>query len=131
MVVGSVENTYNSSGIRTKKYYFDTVNDKAYNVNYVVDGSRIVSATYINDFIEQNTRQYAIPAYQRNYEWSKVRCVKLFEDIVLAFKNDRTRFCGSAVYAPFKEEHNIHYYVIIDAYKYHDPTADSKNVMCK
>ena len=27
-----VQNTYNSAGIRTKKYYFDTVNDKAYNV---------------------------------------------------------------------------------------------------
>ena len=68
----------------------------------------------INDFIEPNKRQYAIPVYQRNYEWSREQCVKLFEDIVMAYKKDKTHFCGSVVYAPLKEEHNIHYYVIID-----------------
>ena len=68
----------------------------------------------INDFIEPNKRQYAIPVYQRNYEWSKEQCVKLFDDIVQAYKKDKTHFCGSVVYAPLKEEHNIHYYVIID-----------------
>jgi len=68
----------------------------------------------INDFIEPNKRQYAIPVYQRNYEWSKEQCVKLFDDIVLAYKKDKTHFCGSVVYALLKEEHNIFYYVIID-----------------
>lgn len=62
----------------------------------------------INDFIEPNKRQYAIPVYQRNYEWSREQCVKLFEDIVKAYKKDKTHFCGSVVYAPLKEEHNIH-----------------------
>ena len=38
----------------------------------------------INDFIEPNRRQYAIPVYQRNYEWSKEQCEKLLEDIVIA-----------------------------------------------
>ena len=75
---------------------------------------KIDKGRIINDFIEPNKRQYAIPVYQRNYEWSKEQCVKLFEDIVLAFKHDRTHFCGSVVYAPLKEEHNIHYYIIID-----------------
>ena len=75
---------------------------------------KIDKGRIINDFIEPNKRQYAIPVYQRNYEWSKEQCVKLFDDIVLAYKNDRTHFCGSVVYAPLKEEHNIHYYVIID-----------------
>ena len=32
----------------------------------------------INDFIEPNKRQYAIPVYQRNYEWSKEQCEKLY-----------------------------------------------------
>ena len=68
----------------------------------------------INDFIEPNKRQYAIPVYQRNYEWSKEQCIKLFEDIVAAYKRDKTHFCGSVVYALLKEEHNINYYVIID-----------------
>ncbi|MBO5014661.1 MAG: DUF262 domain-containing protein [Bacteroidaceae bacterium] len=68
----------------------------------------------INDFIEPNKRQYAIPVYQRNYEWSKEQCVKLFADIVQAYKRDKTHFCGSVVYALLKEEHNIYHYVIID-----------------
>ena len=45
---------------------------------------------------------------------SAEQCVKLFEDIVQAYKKDRTHFCGSVVYAPLKEEQNIHYYIIID-----------------
>ena len=68
----------------------------------------------INDFIEPNKRQYAIPVYQRNYEWSKEQCIKLFNDIVQAYKKDKSHFCGSVVYALMKEEHNIHYYIIID-----------------
>lgn len=38
----------------------------------------------------------------------------MFQDIILAYKNDKTHFCGSIVYAPLKEEKNIHYYVLID-----------------
>ena len=75
---------------------------------------KIDKGRIINDFIEPNKRQYAIPVYQRNYEWSEEQCVKLFDDIVLAFKCDRTHFCGSIVYAPLKEDHNIHHYIIID-----------------
>ena len=66
----------------------------------------------INDFIEPNKRQYVIPVYQRNYEWSREQCVKLFEDIVLAFKKDRQHFCGSIVFAPLFSKHNIDYFVI-------------------
>ena len=68
----------------------------------------------INDFIEPNKRQYAIPVYQRNYEWSKEQCEKLLEDIIIAYKKDKTHFCGSVVYALLEEKHNIFYYVIID-----------------
>jgi len=68
----------------------------------------------INDFIEPNKRQYAIPVYQRNYEWSKEQCEKLLEDIIIAYKKDKTHFCGSVVYALLKEERNILYYIIID-----------------
>lgn len=68
----------------------------------------------INDFIEPNKRQYIIPVYQRNYEWTKDQCEKLFSDILVAEKNDKTHFCGSIVYAPLKEENKIQYYIIID-----------------
>lgn len=52
----------------------------------------------MNDFIVPNKNQYTIPVYQRNYEWSKEQCKKLFQDIVLAFKKQKPHFCGSFVY---------------------------------
>lgn len=75
---------------------------------------KIEPGRIINDFIEPNKHQYAIPVYQRNYEWSKEQCEKLFRDIVDAYKKDRTHFCGSVVHALLKEEHNIYYHIIID-----------------
>lgn len=74
-----------------------------------IDRGRIM-----NDFIEPNKKQYAIPVYQRNYEWSKEQCVKLFNDIVYSCKKDLPHFCGSIIYKLLKEVHNISYYVIID-----------------
>ena len=68
----------------------------------------------INDFIEPNKKQYVIPVYQRNYEWSREQCVKLFDDIVNAYKKDKPHFCGSVVYAPLNSKHGIDYYVIVD-----------------
>lgn len=75
---------------------------------------KIESGRIINDFIEPNKRQYAIPVYQRNYEWSREQCTKLFSDIVEAYRKDKLHFCGSVVYAMLKQEHNIFYYVIVD-----------------
>ncbi len=68
----------------------------------------------INDFIEPNRNQYTIPVYQRNYEWSKEQCIKLFEDILAAHKKDKYHFTGSVVYAPLKTENKINHYVVID-----------------
>lgn len=31
---------------------------------------KIDKGSFINDFIDKNLRQYSIPVYQRNYEWS-------------------------------------------------------------
>lgn len=74
-----------------------------------IEGARI-----INDFIEPNKKQYVIPVYQRNYAWSREDCMKLFEDVVHAYKKDKNHFCGSIVIAPLKEEHGFNYYVIVD-----------------
>lgn len=75
---------------------------------------KIEEGRIINDFIEPNKCQYAIPVYQRNYEWSAEQCKKLFEDVVAAHKKDRKHFCGSVVYAPLKSEKKINHYVVID-----------------
>jgi len=75
---------------------------------------RIYPGRIMNNFIEQNRRQYAIPVYQRNYEWSKDQCVKLFQDVVTAAHRGRGHFCGSVVYSMVKHENNIDHYVIID-----------------
>ena len=89
-----------------------------------IDGARI-----INDFIEPNKRQYSIPVYQRNYEWSRDQCEKLFEDILLAFKRDKQHFCGAIVYAPLKTEKNIQYFVIVDIHPSQGP--DRQRRICK
>lgn len=68
----------------------------------------------INDFIDRNKRQYIIPVYQRNYEWSKEQCEKLFTDIVDISQQDKTHFCGSIVYSFLMSKHPIDYYIIID-----------------
>lgn len=75
---------------------------------------RIESGRIMNNFIEQNKRQYIIPVYQRNYEWSREQCVKLFRDIVMAVERDKPHFCGAVVYSHVKHENNIEYFIIID-----------------
>ena len=75
---------------------------------------KIEDGRIMNDFIEPNKKQYKIPVYQRDYEWSKEQCEKLFEDIVNAYKHEKNHFCGSIVYAPLDEEKGINNYIIID-----------------
>lgn len=68
----------------------------------------------LNDYIENNKRQYVIPVYQRNYEWSKEQCTKLFEDIVNISKTDYYHFCGSIISKFLSDKGNIMSYVVID-----------------
>ena len=75
---------------------------------------KIDKGSFTNDFINKNLKQYSIPVYQRNYEWSAEQCEKLFEDILQAHKMDRYQFTGSVVYSLLKTENKIDYYVIID-----------------
>lgn len=74
---------------------------------------RIDGGFFINDFINKNLRQYTIPVYQRNYEWSSEQCEKLFGDIIQAYKQDRHHFTGSVVYEKFREENKIETYVVL------------------
>lgn len=52
----------------------------------------IYQGSIITNFLNQNGQQYKIPVYQRNYEWSKEQCTKLFEDIVQAgYRQERRK----------------------------------------
>lgn len=75
---------------------------------------RINPGRIMNNFIEPNKRQFAIPVYQRNYEWSEDQCIKLFNDIILATQRNKTHFCGSIVYSMVKFENSINYFIVID-----------------
>lgn len=75
---------------------------------------RIDGGFFIKDFIDKNLRQYVIPVYQRNYEWSYEQCQKLFEDILQAYRQDRYHFTGSVVYEKFHENNKIETFLIID-----------------
>lgn len=75
---------------------------------------KIDSGRMLNDYIQPNKKQYCIPVFQRDYAWTAEQCEKLFEDIVLAFQNDRLHFCGSFVYAPLTTRNHIDSYIIID-----------------
>ena len=75
---------------------------------------KIDSGRMLNDYIQPNKKQYCIPVFQRDYAWTSEQCEKLFEDVVLAYKKDRSHFCGSFVYAPLESKNHIDYYIIID-----------------
>lgn len=55
-------------------------------------------ASIVQDLIEKNRRQFKIPVYQRNYDWSHTECAKLYEDILEAFEKDKKHFTGAIVY---------------------------------
>lgn len=68
----------------------------------------------LGELIETNKRQFIIPVYQRNYDWTTENCKTLAEDIISAFVNDRPHFIGSIVYVDQGEENKIYRYLIID-----------------
>lgn len=74
----------------------------------------IYQGSIITNFLSQNGQQYKIPVYQRNYEWSKEQCKKLFEDIVQSAKRNQLHFTGSIVFQPLAPIKGINNSVIID-----------------
>ena len=68
----------------------------------------------IGDLIESNKKQFIIPVYQRNYEWFKPQCKKLYDDIIHSFEQKKKHFVGSIVYVELGEIEKLHTYVIID-----------------
>ena len=56
--------------------------------------------TRVDKFLATNETAFAIPVYQRNYDWTLTQCKQLLHDIIEAGKNDKTNahFIGSIVY---------------------------------
>ena len=74
----------------------------------------IYQGSVVANFLGQNGRQYKIPVYQRNYEWSWEQCDKLFEDVVIAGQRNQLHFCGSIVFKPIAPTKGIGNNIIID-----------------
>lgn len=74
----------------------------------------IYQGSIITNFLSQNGQQYKIPVYQRNYEWSKDQCKKLFEDIVQAARRNQLHFTGSIVFQPLAPIKGIGNNIVID-----------------
>ncbi|MDR2115371.1 MAG: DUF262 domain-containing protein, partial [Planctomycetaceae bacterium] len=57
------------------------------------------SETKIDRFLATDTTTFAIPVYQRNYDWSEKECQLLFNDIIkIGSSSDNAHFIGSIVY---------------------------------
>lgn len=56
--------------------------------------------TKVDKFLATNETTFAIPVYQRNYDWSLFQCKQLFNDIIECGKSDKinAHFIGSIVY---------------------------------
>jgi len=56
--------------------------------------------TKVDKFLATNETTFAIPVYQRNYDWTLFQCKQLLNDIIETGKNDKTNahFIGSIVY---------------------------------
>jgi uncharacterized protein with ParB-like and HNH nuclease domain len=58
------------------------------------------SETKVDKFLATNETTFAIPVYQRNYDWTLFQCKQLLQDIIETGKNDEANahFIGSIVY---------------------------------
>ena len=56
--------------------------------------------TKVDKFLATNETTFAIPVYQRNYDWTLTQCRQLLHDIIETGKNDKinAHFIGSIVY---------------------------------
>ncbi len=60
--------------------------------------------TTVLNFIGGLDKVFIIPPFQRNYEWTHEQCEELFNDIILAFKKQKTHYLGNVVYYKGKND---------------------------
>ena len=66
------------------------------------------------EFLEGNDKHFVIPVYQRNYDWSKEHCKRLFDDILeIQIKGYNNHFLGTIV-SIYDEQSDKREYLIID-----------------
>ena len=67
-------------------------------------------------FLEKSKTIFNIPVYQRNYEWSKEQCEKLFKDLEEIIENsyNKNHFVGTIVYVYEAGNKQSTNYIIID-----------------
>jgi uncharacterized protein with ParB-like and HNH nuclease domain len=66
------------------------------------------------EFLEGNDKHFVIPVYQRNYDWSKDHCKRLFDDILeIHLKGYNNHFLGTIV-SIYDEQSEKREYLIID-----------------
>lgn len=53
--------------------------------------------TKVDRFLGSNETAFAIPVYQRNYDWAKTQCAQLFKDILAVGADETNRAISSAV----------------------------------
>lgn len=72
--------------------------------------------TQLIDFLGTTKKIFRIPVYQRNYDWKKEQCQKLFQDIEKSANNstNRTHFMGTMVYVISDASMNFTEYSLID-----------------
>lgn len=68
------------------------------------------------EFIGSSKRTFNIPVYQRNYDWKKEHCERLFYDIERIASQNREieHFLGTFVYVAGSARPNFNEYIIID-----------------
>lgn len=69
----------------------------------------------LRDFIGTNKVLFKIPVYQRNYDWSKINCTRLLEDIQSIIETGDKHFLGTIVFMAARSGgFTLQEYTIID-----------------
>ncbi|MFY9296140.1 MAG: DUF262 domain-containing protein [Caldicoprobacterales bacterium] len=54
--------------------------------------------TMLFQYMEESSKRFIIPVYQRNYDWKNEQCKRLYDDLIKVHKENRkTHFFGSIV----------------------------------
>ena len=55
----------------------------------------------LSQLMQGGGARFIIPVYQRNYDWKKANCKKLYDDLIEVSQTDKKKhFFGSIVYKP-------------------------------
>lgn len=68
------------------------------------------------EFIGASKRTFYIPVYQRNYDWKRLQCITLFNDIENIARNQQVdnHFLGTIVYIEGDSNANFRQFIVID-----------------